>query len=265
MTPNPSWPSRIGKPQIDDFGNNPEERLSKRLLASAAIGFVATLAITGLYSVSETHSYLDNARIFARNTKFGFPLNWVLTAYPVVACGQRGCFIPSLPETALQIVWIPFGLDLLFFSFIAYLLTSILPRVSSTMKAIDWRRNQVVIAGSVLSFVWLILYAVWPVGTFPPLSDWTRPQLSALEFSLLLFASQVGISGAILSTWRFTVGGAILVCCSIFLVFFPGFFYTFFFLNPELGMLYILWPSTMLVGGFSPSERACFTWRALSS
>jgi hypothetical protein len=244
--------------------------LIPRVAGSVAIGFVATIIITGLYAVSETHPYLDYFFVFVGNSSFGFPLSWIRTSYPVVNCsylGLRFCpAVSSLPESSIQINWVYLGFDLLLFSAIFARLTLPFSRIAPRLNVGDEHRfsnplNWMVIGGSALSLIWLVFY--FPSSGHQPI-PWNVEQVG-LETSLLLFVALVGVAGGILSTWRYSLGGIMLVASGAYLLFFPPLFFTMFSLNAEYAMLYILWTSTMLVGGFLALLKGVLHWESTSS
>lgn len=158
-------------------------------------------------------------------------------------------------------------LDLSIYSVGSYPLTflskSIAPRFRAEAKArLPRLKNRIVICATVLCLGWLIPYSLslaedtFTPSALPPLADNYRAMLGSLplgslhlEASFLLFFALIGVSGGILATWKFTTGGIVLGFSSVLLLLFPGLLSSMFLFNPEFAMLYVLWTSTMLIGG----------------
>jgi len=253
------------------------------------VGFVATIIITGLYSVSVSavsHTIIESCSgVFEiQVASFGFPLTWFKVTYPIWFINGGRC------PNGYSDLWISqanawvdfplFGLNVLLYSLLSLPLTRTsraAPRLNARLergsssqnpRAPDaLRRHElIVIAASTLCLVWLILYFagvaeyVFGHSGLAPLAIQNPANLSYPASVLSLFFSLVGIGGSLLSTWRFSIGGAISVSAGTSLLFVPGLFLNMFLLNPEFGMLYVLWTSTMLVGGFLALLKGVLHW-----
>ncbi len=258
----------VRRPQspYDGLGKPSGESSIKRLFWSVVIGFVATLAITGLYSVSETRPFPASPLFSIGNTGYGFPLNWIMATYPIGGCRSRTCpAISTVPATQLQVDWIFFGFDLLFFTAVSFPLTLLWSKLAGRIKVPDTGRlsnlqDRIAVAGSLLALGSLVLYIIGrEIGIGFSSFSYVYSRYPFYEGPVLLFVSLIGISGGILSTWKFCIGGVTLIVCGALLAFFPGLLYKMFFFSPELTMLYVLWISTMLAGGvLSLGRGRCF-------
>lgn len=249
-------------------------RVVDRVALSLMVGFVATIIITGLYSVSTTQIYSSPCRaVYVQNSSSGFPLDWLHLTFPSAAfrggrCANGSDSVLSIPKASASVDFGAFGLDVLLYSFMLLPLTRTSrptprlnaglerePGLQNLQRADDLRRHElVVIAASTLSLVWMILYyagiAQYLLIRFglEPLSSEAPFDLS-LTAPLLLVYSLIGIFGSLWSTWRFVTGGVLLAIAGFFMILLPQLAIDMFILNPEFGMLYLLWTSTMLAGG----------------
>jgi hypothetical protein len=261
--------------------------LLKRIAASITMGFVVTIAVTGLYAISENLSYRGvgydrlveaspqtNAFKYGETIRFGFPFSWVRTTiyfplYPTcLHCPlsyRVTDIVPNSVGTA-KIDWLSFGFDLSLYAIGSYPLTFLSSGLAPRFRAESQRRipklkNRVVMCASGLCLGWLAFYllaveTVNSLGLVPLAGNYrtllgSPSGLPGLEAFLLLLFSLVGVASGIRSTWISATGGAVLAFSSAFVIFFPGLLVSMFFLNPEFAMLYVLWTSIMVAGGVS--------------